>query len=71
LAQIILGRRDSRLYKNKGDCPSPRGGNSKRVKMFSRTSTLKSNKLVTNYPLVKIIQVCPSKGPGPFQRGNT
>jgi hypothetical protein len=27
-------------------------------------------KLGTNYPWVKIIQVCSNKGPGPLQRGH-
>jgi hypothetical protein len=59
-----------------GDNPSLRGDNSERVKIyriflkiFSRTSSPKSIKLGTNYPLVKIIQVCSNKGPGPLQRG--
>jgi hypothetical protein len=38
-------------------------------KIFFRTSKPKSIKLVTNYPLVKRIQVCSNKGPGPLQRG--
>jgi hypothetical protein len=57
------------------DNPSPRGDNSERVKMhwkflkiFSRTSTLNSIKLGTNYPWVKGIQLCSNKGPGPLQR---
>jgi hypothetical protein len=29
-----------------------------------------SIKLGTNYPLVKGIQLCSNKGPGPLQRGN-
>jgi hypothetical protein len=60
-----------------GDSPSLRGDNSERVKIhknflrifFSRTSRPKSIKLGTNYPLVKRIQVCSNKGPGPLQRG--
>jgi hypothetical protein len=58
------------------DSPSLRGNNSERVevhrnffKIFSRTSRPKSIKLGTNYPLVKRIQVCSNKGPGPLQRG--
>jgi hypothetical protein len=55
-----------------GGSPSPRGDNSERVKIhrkvlkifFSRTSRPKSIKL----PLVKRIQVCSNKGPGPLQR---
>jgi hypothetical protein len=47
----------------KGDSPSPRGDNSKRVKIhreflkifFSRRTRPKSIKLGTNYPLVKRI----------------
>jgi hypothetical protein len=60
---------------NEGDRPSPRGDNSKRVKMyckflkifFSRTSRPNSIKLDTNYPWDKGIQVCSNKGPGPLQ----
>jgi hypothetical protein len=37
--------------------------------LFSRTSRPKSMKFGTNYPLVKIIQVCSNKGPDPLQRG--
>jgi hypothetical protein len=56
---------------------SLRGDNSERVKIhrkflkifFSRTSRPKSIKLGANYPLVKRIQVCSNKGPGPLQRG--
>jgi hypothetical protein len=63
---------------NDGDCPSPRGDNSKRVKntlkivkiFFSRTSKPKSIKLCTNYPWLKGIQVCSNKGPDPLQRGD-
>jgi hypothetical protein len=59
-----------------GDIPSPRGDNSERVKIhrkyfkifFSRTSRPKSIKLGKNYPLVKRIQVCSNKEPGPLQR---
>jgi hypothetical protein len=61
----------------KGDSPSPRGDNSETVKIhikflkiFSRSSSPKSIKLGTNYPLVKRIQVCSNKGPGPLQRGD-
>jgi hypothetical protein len=39
-------------------------------KIFSRTSSSNSIKLSTNYPLVKRIQVCSIKGPGPLQRGD-
>jgi hypothetical protein len=61
-----------------GDGPSPRGDNCERVKIhrnffkifFPRTSRPKSIKLGTNYPLVKRIQVCSNKGPGPLQRGD-
>jgi hypothetical protein len=56
---------------------SPREDSSERVKIhrkfvkiFSRTSGLKSIKLGTNYPLVKGIQVCSNKGPDPLQRGD-
>jgi hypothetical protein len=60
-----------------GDNPSLREDKSERVKIhrklkkifFSRTSRPKSIKLGTNYPLVKRIQVCSKKGPGPLQRG--
>ena len=61
-----------------GDSPSPRGDNSKRVKIhwkflkifFSRTNGPNSIKLGTKYPWVKGIQVCSNKGPGPLQRGD-
>jgi hypothetical protein len=61
---------------HEGDCPSPRGDNSKRVKIhrnflkifFSRTSRPTSIKLGRNYPRVKRIQVCTNKGTGPLQR---
>jgi hypothetical protein len=61
-----------------GDSPSPRGESSERVIIhrkflkifFSRTSRPKSIKLSTNYPLVKRIQVCSNKGPGPLQKGD-
>jgi hypothetical protein len=59
------------------DNPSPRGDNSKRVKLhliflkiFSRTSRPNSIKLGTNYPWVKGIQVYSNKGPCPLQRGD-
>jgi hypothetical protein len=55
---------------NEGECPSPRGDNSKRVKVhwqflkiFPRTSWPNSIKLCTNYPLLKGIQACSNKGP--------
>ena len=62
-----------------GDNPSPRGDNSKRVKIhwifflrifIFRTSRPNSIKLGTNYPWMKGIQVCSNKGPGPLQRGD-
>jgi hypothetical protein len=61
-----------------GDSLSPKGDNSKRVKIhrkflkifFSRTSRPKSIKIGTNYFLVKRIQVCSNKEPGPLQRGD-
>jgi hypothetical protein len=61
-----------------GDRPSPRGDNSKRVKIhrnffkifFSITNRPKSIKLGTNYPLMKRIQVCSHKGLGPLERGH-
>jgi hypothetical protein len=61
-----------------GDSPSPRGDNSRRVKIhwqflkifLFRTSRPNSIKLGTNYPWVKGIQVCSNKGPGPLQRGD-
>jgi hypothetical protein len=31
---------------------------------------VKFNKLGTNYPWMKGIQVCSNKGPGPFQKGD-
>jgi hypothetical protein len=62
---------------NEGDRSSPRGDNSERIKIhrkfrkiFSRTSRPRSIKLGTNYPLVKIIQVCSNKGSGPLQTGD-
>jgi hypothetical protein len=77
LAQIIHGRNDSKFV-HKGDCPSPRGGNNKRVKIhrkflkifFSRTSRTKLIKLETNYPWMKVIQVCSNKRPNSLQRGD-
>jgi hypothetical protein len=61
-----------------GDSPSPRGDNSKKVKIhskflkifFFRTNGPNSMKLGTNHPWVKGIQVCSNKGPGPLQMGN-
>jgi hypothetical protein len=60
-----------------GDSPSPRGDNSRRVKIhwhflkiFFRTSRPNSIKLGTNYPWVKGIQVCSNKRSGPLQRGD-
>jgi hypothetical protein len=75
LAQIILGERGFNFL-NEGDCPSPRGDNSKRIhwkflKIFSRTSRPNSIKLGTHYPWVKGIQVCANKGPGPLVRVGT
>ena len=65
------------VFLKEGDSPSPRGDNSKRVKIhriffkiFSRISRPKSIKLGTNYPWVKGIQVCSNKGTGPLQRGD-
>jgi hypothetical protein len=63
---------------NEGEYPSPRGDNSKKVKMhgkflkifLSRTREPNSIKFGTNYHWVKGIQVSSNKGPGPFQRGN-
>jgi hypothetical protein len=56
--------------------PSLRGDDSKRdkihrkfFKILFRTSRPKSIKLGTNYPLMKRIQVCSNKGPGPLRRG--
>jgi hypothetical protein len=68
----------TQIWSNEGDCPSPRGDNSERVKMhwkfwkifFSRTSRPNWIKLGTNYPWVKVIQVCSNKEPCPFQRGD-
>jgi hypothetical protein len=61
-----------------GDSTSPMGDNSERVDIhrtflkifFSRTSRPKSIKLGTNHPLLKRIQVCSNKGPGPLQTGD-
>jgi hypothetical protein len=66
----------SQVSLNEGDCPSPRGDNSERVKMhwkilkifFSRTSLPNSIKLGTNYPYVKGIQVVQIKGQVIFKR---
>jgi hypothetical protein len=63
---------------NEGDCSSPRGDNSKSIKIhwkflkifFSITSWPNSIKLGTNYPWVKGIQFCSNKGPSPLQRGD-
>jgi hypothetical protein len=63
---------------NEGDYPSPRGDNSKSVKIywkflkifFSRTSRPNSIKLGTNFFGVKGIKFCLNKGPGPLQRGD-
>jgi hypothetical protein len=69
-------RKRIQFYIKEVDSPSLRGDNSERVqihrtflKIFSRTSGPKSIKLGTNYPLVRRIQVCSNKGPGPLQRG--
>jgi hypothetical protein len=69
--------KDIHVCTREGDCPSPRGDISKRIKIhwkilnfFSTTSRAKSIKLGTNYSSVKKIQVCSNKGPGPLQRGN-
>ena len=63
--------------RNEGGCFTPRGGNSKRVRMhwkslkiFSRTSGPISIKLGTNHSWVKEILNCSNKGPGPLQRGD-
>jgi hypothetical protein len=60
-----------------GDSPPPWKDNSKIVKIhrffkifFSRTSRPKSINFGTNYPSVKIIQVCSNVGTGPLQRGD-
>jgi hypothetical protein len=62
---------------NEGDCLSPRGDNSKRVKIhwiflkiFSRTRRPISIKLGTNHPSVTGILNCSNKGPGPLERGD-
>jgi hypothetical protein len=62
---------------NEGDNPPTRGDNSERLKIhrnfqkiFSRTSWPNLIKLGTNYPWVKGIQLCSSKGPSPLQRGD-
>jgi hypothetical protein len=55
-----------------GDCPSPRGDNSKRVFffkiLFSKTSWPKLIKLGTDCSWVKGMQVCSNRGLGPLQR---
>jgi hypothetical protein len=68
----------NQVCSNKGPGPLQRGDNNKNVKMgrgylkifFSRISRPKSIKLGTNYHLVKRIQVCSNKGPGPLQGGD-
>jgi hypothetical protein len=62
---------------NERQPPSPRGDNSKRVKIywkffkiFSRTSKSISIKLGTNHPEVRGIKNYTIQVPGPFQRGN-
>jgi hypothetical protein len=63
---------------NEADCPSPRGDNHKRVKIygkflkifFSRTSRPISIKLGINHPWGEGILNCSNKGPGPLQRGD-
>jgi hypothetical protein len=65
------------VYSNEGERPSPRGDNSKKNKnttkffkiLYSRTTRPNSIKLGTNYPWVKVIQVCSKKEPDPLQRG--
>jgi hypothetical protein len=66
------------MFLKEGDSPSPRGDDSEKIKntqkfflkiFFSRTSKPNSIKLGTNYPLVKRIQVCSNKRPGPLERG--
>ena len=66
------------LCSKEEDSPSPRGDNSRRVKIhlkifkifFSRTSRPNLIKLGTYYPCVKGIQICSNKGPGPLLRGD-
>jgi hypothetical protein len=73
-----LGRGDSSFVKKKGDSPSPRRDNSKRLKthwkflkiFFSRTCRPNSIKLGTNYPWMKGNQVCSNKEPCLLQRGD-
>jgi hypothetical protein len=63
---------------NEGDCPSPRGDNSKRVKIhrnflkifFHRTTEPSLTRLGTNYPWEKGIQVCSNEGDSPSPRGD-
>jgi hypothetical protein len=79
--KLILMKKDNviiiQVCSDEGDWPSPRRGNSKRVKIhwkslkiFSRTSGPKSIKLGTYHTWVKGIQVCSNKGPGPLQMGD-
>jgi hypothetical protein len=64
------------VYSHKGPGSLPRGDNHKKVKMgwghlktfFSRTTLLILARLCTNYPLVKVIEVCSKEGDSPFQR---
>jgi hypothetical protein len=78
LAQNHPWREGIQVYSKEGDSPSPKGDNSKRVKMqlkflkifFSRRSRPNAIKLGTNYPWIKGIQVYSNKGPGSLQRGD-
>jgi hypothetical protein len=78
LAQIILGRIDSKFVQIKGIAPLQGEVIAKESKytkknfkiFFSRTSRPKLIKLGTNYLWVKEIQVCSNKGPGSLQRGD-
>jgi hypothetical protein len=62
---------------NEGQCPSPRGDNSKRVKIyknyfkiFSRTTGPISTRFGTNHPWGEGIQVSSNKGRSPSPRRN-
>jgi hypothetical protein len=80
LAHLSWKGKGIQVCSNEGEHPSPRGDNSKKVKIrytehflkifFSRTSKPISIKLDTNYPWVKEIQNCTNKAAGPLQRGD-
>jgi hypothetical protein len=66
LGTIHLWGEGIQVCSNEGDCSSPRGDNSKRVKIFKNFLL----KLGKNYPWVKGSQVYSNKGLDPPQRGD-